>query len=101
MKWILTYTPRQGGSAHDQMKGLKSALEIFEKWEPDPAMNIIQFTQRMDGSMGVIIFESDDPTPALTDLVTYSPFFDLDLSPAIDPQDLVPHEMAAMERWGI
>jgi hypothetical protein len=100
MKWILTYTPRQGGSANDQMKGLKNGLEIFEKWQPDPGMNILQFTQRMDGSMGVIIFEGD-PTTALTDLVTFSPFFDMNLSPAIDPQDLVPHEMAAMERWGI
>ena len=101
MKWILTYTPRQGGSARDQMEGLKTALQIFEKWEPNPEMNILQFTQRMDGSLGVIIFESDDPAVALTDLVTYSPFFDMNLSPAIDPDAMVPHEMQAMERWGI
>jgi hypothetical protein len=49
----------------------------------------------------VIIFESDDPATALADLVTFSPFFDMNLSPAIDPDAMVPHEVQAMERWGI
>ena len=60
-KYVLTWTPRLGGSGAQNEEATKRALELYQKWTPPSGLNILQFLARADGEGGFAVVETDNP----------------------------------------
>jgi hypothetical protein len=84
MKYVLSWTPRQGGSAADNEASLKRGLDVFSKWSPAAGATFHQFVGRVDGEGGFAVVETDDPRLILGDTAKFQPFFEFHLYPVVE-----------------
>jgi hypothetical protein len=61
VKYVLTWTPRLGGSGTQNEEASKRAYELYQKWTPPSGLNILQFLARADGEGGFAVVETDNP----------------------------------------
>jgi hypothetical protein len=61
VKYVLTWTPRLGGSGIQNEEAAKRAYELYQKWTPPSGLNILQFLARADGEGGFAVVETDNP----------------------------------------
>jgi hypothetical protein len=82
MKFVITYTLRDGGSLAEREAAAKRGLQLLGKWQPS-----IQFTEwvdRLDGEGGFVMFESDDAATIMKDVGIWAPMFRFELYPVMD-----------------
>jgi hypothetical protein len=84
MKYVLSWTARQGGSAADNEASLKRGLDVFSKWSPAAGTTFHQFVGRVDGEGGFAVVETDDPRLILGDTAKFQPFFEFHVYPVVD-----------------
>ncbi|HEY1634701.1 MAG TPA: DUF3303 family protein [Acidimicrobiales bacterium] len=97
MKYVVSWTPRQGGSAADNEASLKRGLDVFSKWSPAAGATFHQFLGRVDGEGGFSVVETDDPRLILGDTAKFSPFFEFHVYPVVDITDVAQIGSEAIE----
>ena len=89
MKFVVTWTPRAGGSATEYEEAVKRSLEVFSKWSPPPGLTIHQFLARLDEGGGYLVGETDDPTALADGPAKFAPWFDFSTVPVVDVTESV------------
>jgi hypothetical protein len=95
MKFVLTYTTRDGGSAKDVEAAEKRGMQLLSKFEPSVAISM--WVDRLDARGGFAVFETDDPAGILKDIAIWAPFFDFELHPVMDVADATPLQQEAID----
>src|SRR3954467_15052806 len=93
MKYVIQWKNRDIGTDPAESRKL---LTAFGKWTP-AASNILQFVSNLDGSGGLSIVETDDPTNVLKDTTKFGPWLEFTVTPVIDITDAVPIYNEAIE----
>lgn len=84
MKYVITWTPRPGGSAIDNEASSFRFLELMRHWSPSPDSTIHQFVLRIDGDGGFAVLESDNAATVARTLYKFSPHFQYTTYPVVD-----------------
>ena len=58
MKYVVSFTPRHGGSPADTEIAEKRSMEVFSKWTPPEGVTFHQFLARLDTGGGYAVVES-------------------------------------------
>jgi hypothetical protein len=95
MKFVLTYTYRDGGSAADREADAKRGLQLLSKFEP--SVQISEWVDRVDGNGGFAVFEADDAGPMLKDIAIWAPFFEFNLYPVMNTMEATPLQQEAVD----
>jgi len=97
MKYLISWTPRDGGSAADQESAAKRSLQVFSKWAIPDGATFHQFVQRLDGNGGYAVVESDDYRAVMDGPLKFTPFFVFDVVPVVDIMDSIAVAADAIE----
>lgn len=89
MKYVMTWTPRLGGSAADNEAAARRGLELFSKWQQPSSTTFHQFVSRVDGAGGFAVVETDDPADLLDGTSKFAPLNEFQLYPVVDMADWV------------
>jgi hypothetical protein len=84
MKYVISWTPRRGGSAAENEASAARGLEITRNWTPPPGITIHQFVLRIDGQGGFAVADSDHPADIARDLLKFSGVDEYTVYPVID-----------------
>lgn len=95
MKFVLSYTPRSGGSVIERVEGGEAAQKLLANWSPSNAGTIHQWVTRCDGNGGFSVIETDDAEELFKDLATWSPWLEFEVYPVLDITTAVPIEESA------
>jgi hypothetical protein len=95
MKFVLTYTVRDGGSAEERETEAKRGLQLLPKFEP--SVQISEWVDRVDGNGGFAILESDDAPAMLKDIAIWAPFFEFGLYPVVDIGESTARQQEAVD----
>ena len=95
MKFVLTFTTRDGGSSAEQEATEKRAMQLLSKFVP--SVDISVWVDRIDGRGGFAVFESDDPAAMTKDIAIWAPFLDFELFPVIDIAEGTPAQQEAID----
>jgi hypothetical protein len=90
MKYLLSWTPRNGGSPAETEEALKRSLAAFAKWSPPEAVTFHQFLSRLDTGGGYAVVEADDPMLVAEGPAKFAPWFDFDVVPVVDIMEAIP-----------
>jgi hypothetical protein len=90
VKYLVSWTPRSGGSARDNEAGIARSLQVFSKWSPPADATFHQFLTRLDGEGGYAVVESDNPTSVMEGPSKFSPWFEFHVTPVMDIMEGVP-----------
>ena len=100
MKYVVTWTAREGGSARETEEATQRALELFGKWTPESSLQIHQLVSGLDARTGVCVCETDDPNAIVLTTAYFSPIFSYTVIPVMDVQQVVDGIQAAAARRG-
>ena len=100
MKYVVSWTPRPGGSGAENEASLRRGLEVFSKWSPAAGATFHQFVGRVDGQGGFSVVETDDPRLIATDTAKFAPWFEFHVYPVVDIQDIAQIGSDAIEFRG-
>lgn len=89
MKYLVSWTARDGGSAADNEAAVKRSLQVFSKWSMPEGATFHQFLQRFDGNGGFAVIESDDPHAVMDGPMKFSPYFEFQVIPVVDILDSI------------
>lgn len=89
MKYVMTWTPRLGGSGQDNEAAAKRGIEMFSKWTPGPGLKIEQFVGRVDGGGGFAVVDAQGPADLLEGTSKFAPYNDFQIYPVVDVEDWV------------
>jgi Domain of unknown function (DUF3303) len=95
MKFVLTFTVPNGGSAKEREDAEKRAMQLLAKFEP--SVDISVWVDRIDGRGGFAVFESDDPVAMTKDIAIWAPLLDFELFPVIDIAEGTPAQQEAID----
>jgi hypothetical protein len=84
MKYVITWTPRSGGSAAENEASAARVLDLVSKWAPGPDETVHQWVLRIDGQGGFAVVEGDNPADFLRNTAVWSPFSDFTIYPVVD-----------------
>ncbi|MFC9836576.1 DUF3303 domain-containing protein [Rhodococcus sp. NPDC127530] len=84
MKYVITWTLRNGGSAAENEEAARRSLEVFARWTPAEGANFHHFLGRLDGTGGFAFVEADDPNDVLDGPTKFGPFFEFHVYPVAD-----------------
>jgi Protein of unknown function (DUF3303) len=84
MKYLVTWTARDGGSAAEVEAAVKRSLAVFSKWSPPSDATFHQFLARLDGEGGCAIVETDNPASVAEGPAKFGPYFEFDVIPVMD-----------------
>jgi hypothetical protein len=84
MKYLVTWTARDGGSAADNEATVKRGLAVFSKWSPPGDATFHQFLSRLDGTGGYAVVETDNPGSVAEGPAKFGPYFDFQVIPVMD-----------------
>jgi uncharacterized protein DUF3303 len=87
MKYLVTWTARDGGSAADNEAAVKRSLAVFSKWSPPGDATFHQFLNRIDGTGGYAVVETDNPASVAEGPAKFGPYFDFQVIPVMDITD--------------
>jgi hypothetical protein len=94
MKFVLTYTFREGGSLEEREAAAKRGMQLLAKFQP--SVQFSEWVNRVDGEGGFALFESDDATTLMKDIAIWAPIFHFDLHPVLDLLDATPLQQEAI-----
>jgi|SRR5689334_8401951 uncharacterized protein DUF3303 len=97
MKYVVTTTPRAGGSGKDNEESQRRVLELLSKFQPSPSATIHQWVTRLDGGGGFVVGETDNPDDLLEVTAIFSPYFDYQIYPVVDFAGSIPAFQRAIE----
>src|SRR5438067_13321221 len=97
MKYVMSWTPRPGGSGADNEAAQRRALDVFSKWSPAVGVTFHQFLARLDDEGGFSVVETDDPRLVLSDTSKFAPWFEFHIFLVVDMQDAVPTFNVALD----
>jgi hypothetical protein len=84
MKYLVSFTSRQGGSPTDIEAAEKRGMDVFSKWTPPEGVTFHQFLSRIDARGGYAVVEADDPTLVAEGPAKFAPWFDFQVTPVLD-----------------
>jgi Protein of unknown function (DUF3303) len=82
VKYVITWSPRAGGSAEENEAAVKRSLEVYSKWSPRATVH--QFVTRLDGQGGFAVLEADDPAVIARDSAIFTPYLEFGVYPVLD-----------------
>jgi hypothetical protein len=97
MKFVLTYTWRDGGSAAEREQMLKRSMQLLGKFSPSDPTQIKEWVDRVDGEGGFALLESDDPIAMMRDIAIWIPMLRFELHPVVDVADAMPAQQEALD----
>lgn len=97
MKFVLTFTPHEGGSEQERYESARRAQMLLQKWEPAKSANIREWVTRCDGQGGFAVLETDNEQDLLRDLALWSSFLRFEVYPVVDNTIAVPLTTAAIQ----
>jgi hypothetical protein len=83
MKDIVQWENRQNASEM-HARGLK----VFSKWAPSEHATFKEFVGRVDETGGSAVIETDDITTIARDMAIFGAFFDMNVYPVLEIQDI-------------
>ena len=95
MKFVITYTFRDGGSLVEREAAEKRGLQLLGKWQP--SIEFSEWVDRLDGQGGFVVCKSDDPATIMKDIAVWAPMFNFELFPVLDVLEATPLQQEAME----
>jgi hypothetical protein len=95
VKFVLTYTFRDGGSLAEREAAGKRGLQLLAKWQP--GIEFTEWVDRVDGQGGFVIFESDDSATIMKDIAVWAAMFHFELYPVLDVLEATPIQQQATE----
>ena len=95
MKFVLTYTIRDGGSLSEREAAAKRGLQLLGKWQP--SIEFKEWVDRVDGEGGFVVFESDDAATITKDVSIWAPMFRFELYPVMDALEGTPIQQEAVD----
>jgi hypothetical protein len=87
MKYVMTWTPRLGGSVEENEAAARRGLELFSKWQQPAGTTFHQFVARVDGAGGFAVVETDSAADLLDGTAKFSPLNKFQLYPVVDIAD--------------
>ena len=87
MKYVVSWTPRAGGSAEENEQLVERSLAAFAKWSAPGDATFHQFLTRLDGGGGYAVVESDNPASIAEGPSKFGPFFEFSVVPVVDVTD--------------
>jgi hypothetical protein len=90
MKYVVSWTPRSGGSPADTEIAEKRSLDVFSKWSPPEGVTFHQFLARLDTGGGYAVVEADNPLLVAEGPAKFSPWFDFTVTPVVDVTEGLP-----------
>jgi hypothetical protein len=96
MKFVIAYTPHEGGTAADNLTSAESAQKLLANWVPAGG-TIHQWVQRCDGQGGFAVVDNDSAADLMKDLATWSPWLKFQLFPVVDVLDATVVNQEAIE----
>jgi len=97
MKYMVSWTARDGGSAAENEAAVKRSLQVFSKWSPPQGDTFHQFLTRLDGEGGYAVIESDNPLNILDSAAKFGVWFKFEVTPVVDIMDGTPVAAQAIE----
>jgi hypothetical protein len=95
MKFVLTYTFRDGGSLEEREAATKRGMQLLGKFEP--SVQIKEWVDRIDGEGGFAVVESDDPAAMTKDIAIWAPMFHFELFPVLDVAESTAAQQEAID----
>lgn len=89
MKYLVSWTIRNGGSAEEQDAAGRKLLETFGKWSPPADQDFQQFLGRIDGQGGYAVIETDNAAGLQDAPSKFAPWLDFTIVPVVDIMDSV------------
>ncbi len=89
MKFLTAFTLHEGGTPNDRIEGAKRLTEVFSKWSPPASQTFLAFVNRLDGTGGYALIETDDPEGLLQSADEFGPWFKFEVIPVIDVGEAV------------
>jgi Domain of unknown function (DUF3303) len=96
MKFVLSYTLREGGSVEERVTGGEAAQKLLANWAPSDTATIHQWVQRCDGNGGFAVLENDNQADLFRDLAVWAPWLDFEVVPVLDIADATPITQEAL-----
>lgn len=84
MKYVVSWTPRAGGSAEENEGLVERSLAAFAKWSVPEDATFLQFVSRLDGGGGFAVVETDNPASVADGPSKFGPFFEFSVMPVVD-----------------
>jgi Domain of unknown function (DUF3303) len=84
MKFVLSWTTRNGGAGKDNEETVRRALQVFSKWQPPAGTTFHQFVGRVDGEGGFAVVETDNPSDLLDGTTKFAPYNVFQIHPVVD-----------------
>jgi hypothetical protein len=97
MKYVITWRALQGGSAADNEAAAERALQLFSKWSPAADATFHQFVERLDGTGGFAVVETDNPLSVLDGPSKFGTLFEFKVDPVIDIMESIPTASEGVE----
>ena len=97
MKFMVSWTTRDGGSAAENEAAARRGLQLFSKWSPKEGQNFLAFVTRLDGNGGYALVETDDAVGLLDGPSKFGTLFEFQVTPVIDITEGVPVANEAIE----
>jgi hypothetical protein len=95
MKFVLTYTFRDGGSVAEREAAEKRGMQLLAKFQP--SVQFSEWVDRVDGQGGFAVFESDDAATIMKDIAIWAPMFHFELYPVLDVLEATPVQQEAID----
>jgi hypothetical protein len=89
MKYVVSFTPRPGGSPADAEIAAKRSMDVFSKWTPPDGVAFHQFLSRLDTGGGYAVVETDNPMLVAEGPAKFAPWFDFEVTPVVDMTEAV------------
>ena len=89
MKFLVSWTVRNGGSAAENETSAKRGLELFSKWSPPADVTFHAFVGRLDGNGGFALVEGDNAASLAEASAKFTPYFEFHTYPVADVTEIV------------
>jgi hypothetical protein len=84
MKYLVSWTARASGTAADNEASVKRTLAVYGKWSPPGDATFHQFLNRVDGTGGYAVVETDNPASVAEGPAKFGPYFEFEVIPVVD-----------------
>lgn len=87
MKYVLAYKARVSADAEHNLASFRSSQQLLSSWQPHAPEGISEWVQRVDGTGGFVVVQTDDAAALFKDMATWSPWLEFEVIPVIDIGD--------------
>ena len=97
MKYVVSWKALQGGSAAENEAAAERGLQLFSKWSPAPDSTFHQFVERLDGTGGYAVVETDNPLSVLDGPSKFGTLFEFKVDAVVDIMESIPTASEGVE----